>query len=115
MDGVTGPEVVLLLLRLQVYHKRFILGSGNLGGCPSISHKAGRQADGLHGPAWPPGVVRQARGSIKCSSQELSTIQVLRLAAVVRACVHKVVQVLPEEVINMKVALIGFLMLSGLT
>ena len=77
--------------------KRFILGSGNLGGCPLTSHKAGRQAGGLHGPAWQPGVVTQARGSVKGSSQELSTIQVLLLAAVVRACTHNVAQVLPEE------------------
>ena len=49
----------------QVDLKRFILGSGNLGGCPLTSHKAGRQAGGLHGPAWQPGVVGQARGSVR--------------------------------------------------
>ena len=68
-----------------------------------------RRADGLHVPAGQPGVVGQGGGTLKGSSQELSTIQVLRLAAVVRACVHKVVQVLPEEVINMKVVLMAFL------
>ena len=72
MDGVTGLEVVLQLLRLQVDLKRFILGSGNLGGCPLISHKAGRQVGGLHGPAWQPGEVGQARGSLRVRSQELN-------------------------------------------
>ena len=56
---------LLSILWLQVDHKRFILGSGNLEGCPLTSHKAGRQAGGLHGPAWQPGVVGQGRGSVR--------------------------------------------------
>ena len=86
-----------------------------MGGSPLTSHKAGRQAGGLHVPDWQPGVVGQGGGALRGSSQELLTIQVLLLAAVVRACVHNVIQVLPEEIINMKVALFGFYMLSGLT
>ena len=111
----TVLEAISSISSAQVILKRFILDSSDLGGCPLTSHKAGRQAGGLQGPAWHPGVVAQARGSVKGSSQELSTIQVLLLAAVVRACVHYVVQVLPEEIINMKAALFGFFMMSGLT
>ena len=105
MDGVTGLEAVLQLFRLQVNLKRFILGSGKSGGCPLTSHKAGRQAGGLHAPVWRPGVVGQGGGALRGSSQELLTIQVLLLAAAVRACEHIVVQVFPEGKINMKVAL----------
>ena len=103
MDGDTGPGGPTVS-RLQVDLKRFILDSGTLGGSPLTSHKAGRQAGGLHVPAWRPGVVRQGGGALRGSSQELLTIQVLLLAAAVRACKHKVVQVFPEGIINMKVA-----------
>ena len=41
--------------------------------------------------------------------------QVLFLTAVECACEHNVIQVFPEEIINMKVALFGFYMLLGLT
>ena len=95
MDGDTGPGGPTVS-RLQVDLKRFILDSGTLGGSPLTSHKAGRQAGGLHVPDWQPGVVGQGGGALRVLSQELN-IQVLLLAAVVRACVHNVVQVLPEE------------------
>ena len=96
VDGDTGsggPSVSRLLVGL----KRFILDSGTLGGSPLTSHKAGRQAGGLHVPVWHPGVGGQGGGTLRGLSQELRTIQVLLLAAGVRACVHKVVQVFPEE------------------
>ena len=109
MDSVTGLEAVPQLLRLQVIHKRFILGSGKSGGCPLTSHKACGQAGGLHAPVWRPGVVGQGGGALRGSSQELLTIQVLLLVAAVHACKHKVVQVFPEGTINMKVALLAFL------
>ena len=114
MDGDTGPGGPTVSSATGS-HKRFILGSGKSGGCPLTSHKAGRQAGGLHAPVWRPGVVGQGGGALRGSSQELLTIQVLLLAAVVRACMHNVVQVLPEELINMKAVLFGFFMLSGLT
>ena len=96
VDGDTGsggPSVSRLLVGL----KRFILDSGTLGGSPLTSHKAGRQAGGLHAPDWRPGVVGQGGGALRGSSQELLTIQVLLLVAEVRACAHNIVQVFPEE------------------
>ena len=98
MDGVTGLEAVLQLLRLQVIHKRFILGSGKSGGCPLTSHKAGRRAGGLHAPDWQPEEVRQGGGAIRGLSQELRMDQVLLLAVVVSACACNIVQVFPEEI-----------------
>ena len=97
MDGVAGLEVVPQLLRLQVICKRFILGSGKLGGCPLTSNKAGRRAGGLHAPDWQPEEVLQGGGAIRGSSQELLTDQVLLLAVEVRACARNIVQVFPEE------------------
>ena len=85
-----------------------------MGGRSLTSHKAGRQAGGLHVPVWQPGVVGQGGGALRVRAKN-PAIQVLLLAAVDRACMHIVVQVLPEEIINMKVALFGFFMLSGLT
>ena len=76
--------------------KRAILDSGTSGGSPLTSHKAGRQAGGLHVPVWRPGVVSQGGGTLRVRAKNLA-IQVLLLAAVVRACMHNVVQVLPEE------------------
>ena len=96
VDGDTGsggPSVSRLLVGL----KQFILDSGTLGGSPLTSHKAGRQAGGLHVPAWQPGVVGQGGGTLRVRAKN-SAIQVLLLAAVVRACVHNVVQVLPEDI-----------------
>ena len=75
MDGDTGQGGPIL--RLQVELKRFILDIrhltliGELGGCPLTSHRAGRHAGGLQGPAWHPGEDAQARGPVKGSSQEL--------------------------------------------
>ena len=68
VDGDTGPGGPTVSRATGVL-KRFILGSGNLGGCPLISHKAGRQAGGLHVPAWRPGVVGQGGGTLRGSSQ----------------------------------------------
>ena len=48
----------------------------------------------------------------KGSSQDLSD-QVLLLAAVERGIVHSIVQVFPEELINMEVALLAYFMLLG--
>ena len=118
MDGDTGQGGPIL--RLQVELKRFILDIrhltliGELGGCPLTSHRAGRHAGGLQGPAWHPGEDAQARGPVKGSSQELSTIQVLLLAAEVRACAHNVVQVLPEEFNKYESSSLIFYMMSGL-
>ena len=95
MDGDTGPGGPTVSRATGVL-KRFILDSGNLGGCPLTSHKAGRQAGGLHVPAWQPGVVGQGGGTLRVRAKNL-TIQVLLLTAVVRACAHNIVQVLPEE------------------
>ena len=97
MEGVTGLEAVPQVLRLQVNHKRFILGSGKLGGCPLTSHKAGRRAGGLHAPDWQPEEVRQGGGAIRGSSQELLTDQVLLLMVEVSACSRNIIQVFPEE------------------
>ena len=105
MDGDTGQGGPIL--RLQVELKRFILDIrhltliGELGGCPLTSHKAGRQAGGLHVPAWQPGVVGLGGGTLRVRAKN-SAIQVLLLVAVDRACVHNVIQVLPEEIINIK-------------
>ena len=108
----TVLEAISSISSAQVDLKRFILDSGNLGGCPLTSHKAGRQAGGLHEPAWQPGVVGQGRGSLRVRAKN-SPIQVLLLAAVEHAIVHSVVQVFPEELINMEVALLAFFMLLG--
>ena len=97
VDGDSGPEVVPSISPATGSREQFIWTPATWEVFPLTSHKAGRQAGGLQGPAWHPGVVAQARGSVKGSSQELSTIQVLLLVAVVRACMHNVVQVLPEE------------------
>ena len=56
---------------------------------------------------WQPGVVGQTGGALRGSSQELRTIQVLLLAAAVCACEHIVVQVFPEGIINIEVALLA--------
>ena len=83
-----------------------------MGGSPLTSHKAGRQAGGLHVPAQRPGVVRQGGGALRVRAKN-STNQVLLLAAVERAIVHSIVQAFPEELINMEVALLAFFMLLG--
>ena len=93
---VTEVQAVLQFLRLQVDLKRFILDSSKSGGSPLTSHKAGRQVGGLHVPTGRPGVVGQGEGTLRVPAKN-SAIQVLLLAAVVRACMHNVVQVLPEE------------------
>ena len=97
---------------LDIRHLTLI---GELGGCPLTSHKAGRQAGGLQGPAWHPGEDAQARGPVKGSSQELSTIQVLLLSAEARACAHNLIQVLPEEFNKYESSSLTFYMMSGLT
>ena len=96
MDGDSGPEAVP-----SISSATGVLN--NSSGLPATwevfpltSHKAGRQAGGLHVPAWQPGVVGQGGGTLRVRAKN-SAIQVLLLAAVVRACVHNVVQVLPEE------------------
>ena len=86
-----------------------------MGGSPLTSQKAGRQAGGLQVPDWRPRVVRQGGGTLRGSSQELLTIQVLLLAVVVRACAHNIVLVFPEEFNKYESSSFGFLMLSGLT
>ena len=81
---------------------------------PFNLYKAGRQAGGLHEPAWQPGVVGQGRGSLRVRAKN-SPIQVLLLVAVECAIVHNIIQVFPEELINMEVALFDYFMLLGLT
>ena len=68
-----------------------------IGRLPFNLHKADRQAGGLYAPDWQPKEVRQGRGAIRGSSQELHTDQVLLLAVVVSACARNIVQVFPEE------------------
>ena len=65
---------------------------------------------GLQAPDWQPEEVRQGGGAIRGSSQELLTDQVLLLAVVVHACTYNIVQVLPEELINMKLALFDYVL-----
>ena len=89
MDGGTGPGGPTVSRATGVL-KRFILDSGNLGGCPLTSHKAGRQAGGLHVPAWQPGVVGQGGGALRVRAKD-PVIQVLLLVVVVRAFAHNVV------------------------
>ena len=57
VDGNTGPggptassaTGSLKRFFLDIWHLTLI---GELGGCPLTSHKAGRQAGGLHVPDW---------------------------------------------------------------
>ena len=65
MRMVTQVQAVLQFLGLQVSFKRFIWTPATWEVVPLISHKAGRQAGGLHVPAWQPGVVDQGRGSLR--------------------------------------------------
>ena len=86
MDGDSGPEAVP-----STSPATGVLN--NSSGLPATwevfpltSHKAGRLAGGLHVPVWHPGVGGQGGGTLRGLSQELRTIQVLLLAAGVRAC-----------------------------
>ena len=95
MDGDTGPGGPTVSSATGSL-KRFIWTPATWEVFPLTSHKAGRQAGGLHVPAWQPGVVGQGGGTLRVRAKN-SAIQVLLLVAVVHACVHNVVQVLPEE------------------
>ena len=79
------------------------------------SPRAGRRAGGLQAPDWQPKEVRQGRGAIRGSCQELRMDQVLLLAVVVSACARNIVQVFPEEINKIESSSIVLLMLSGLT
>ena len=113
MDGDTGLEAILQFLGLQV-SLNDSSGLRQLGRLPFNLSQGWQASGGLHEPAWQPGVVGQGRGSLRVRAKN-SPIQVLLLAAVECAIVHNVVQVFPEEIINMEVALFDYFMLLGLT
>ena len=114
MDGVTGPGGPTASSATGSLYNSSELWQQGSG--PLTFHKAGRHADSLQGPAWRPGVVRQARGSLKGSSQELSS-RIKSFSSrwwFVPACTTLFKSFL-RKLINMKVVLFGFYMLLGLT
>ena len=110
---VTQVQAALQYLRLQV-PSNDSSGLRQLGRFPFNPSQGWQASGGLHEPAWQPWVVGQGRGSLRVRAKN-SPIQVLLLAAVECALLHNIVQVFPEELINMEVALFDYFMLLGLT
>ena len=101
--GQGGP-----ILRLQVHINDSFWVSGNSGGCLLTSHKAGRQAGGLHVPAWRPGVVGQAGGTLR-DQAKISTLKSFSSRwGLAPASVTSLKSFL-KKVIKLKVALLCFL------